>query len=130
MNKRKQGRPGLRGFISKPIYMYVFYSQKYPQFYYSGVFDSYQCSSTNLNHAAVITGFGTLNNKKYWLLKNRYIHSHTLSHTRMHVCTHNDIIYIHTHSWGDTWGISGYIMMSRDKYNQCGIATAASYPTL
>ncbi len=33
-------------------------------------------------------------------------------------------------SWGTNWGLSGYIMMARGKYNQCGIATDAYYPTL
>lgn len=42
--------------------------------------------------------------------------------------------YIHTllhgDSWSSNWGMNGYIMMTRGNYNQCGIATDASYPTL
>lgn len=46
------------------------------QYYKEGVFSSSRCSSNELNHAMVITGYGTYNGVDYYLVKNRYI-SHT-----------------------------------------------------
>nr|BAG74347.1 silicatein-G2 [Ephydatia fluviatilis] len=73
------------------------------RYYQSGIFSSSACSSTKLNHAMVVTGYGTSSGKDYWLVKN---------------------------SWGSNWGNGGYIMMARNKYNQCGIASDALFPTL
>jgi len=70
------------------------------QLYSSGIYNSTTCSSTEIDHSMLVIGWGVLDGQEYWLCKN---------------------------SWGTAWGMKGYVLMMRNKNNQCGVASECSY---
>jgi len=80
------------------------------QMYKSGVYYERKCSSIRLDHGVLAVGYGHIKHesedgkgKNVWIVKN---------------------------SWGESWGMKGYINMAKDMNNMCGIATKASFPVV
>jgi len=89
-----------------PISVAIDASKMSFQFYKTGVYYEKRCKNgeADLDHGVLAVGYGTTDDgTKYYIVKN---------------------------SWAATWGDKGYLLMSREKNNNCGIATSASYPTV
>lgn len=73
------------------------------QSYTSGILYDKNCSEDFLDQAVLVVGYGSENGTDYWLVRN---------------------------SWGEDWGENGYFRLARNRENNCGIASLASYPVL
>ncbi|XP_021231386.1 uncharacterized protein LOC110387525 [Numida meleagris] len=87
-----------------PVAVNIDASHKSFAFYANGVYEEPRCGNetSDLDHAVLAVGYGVLHGKSYWLIKN---------------------------SWSTYWGNDGYILIAM-KDNNCGVATAASFPIL
>jgi C1A family cysteine protease len=87
----------------QPVSVAIEADQHLFQFYSSGILTT-KCGGV-LNHGVLVVGYGTLNNIDYWIVKN---------------------------SWGEDWGMNGYILLGRGQQygprGQCGIQMYPSYP--
>ncbi|KAL6610463.1 hypothetical protein ACP70R_040432 [Stipagrostis hirtigluma subsp. patula] len=93
----------LQAVAQQPVSVGICGSARAFQLYSQGIFDG-PCP-TSLDHAVLIVGYGSEGGKDYWIVKN---------------------------SWGESWGMKGYMHMHRntgDSNGICGINEMPSFPT-
>jgi len=99
-NMKVQGDTNLLKAAASHVVSVAFHVNGNFQVYRSGVYVDDTCN-THANHAVTVIGYGKLNDRKYWLVRN---------------------------SWGSGWGDKGYVKMDREKNNMCYISQYSHYP--
>lgn len=89
--------------LQNPVIAVIDASHSSFQLYRGGVYRESMCSTTQLDHAVLVVGYGSMNSEDYWICQN---------------------------SWGTGWGMKGYVLIARNAGNMCGIAADASYPMI
>jgi len=89
----------LQGYVGQgPVLALIDASQPSFASYTGGIYNEPACRTDKPTRAVLIVGYGTNSGQDYWIVKN---------------------------SLGASWGASGYIFMSRNNNNNCGIASFA-----
>lgn len=84
-----------------PLSVGIDAGQRSFQHYSSGIYYEPNCHTLLLNHAVLAVGYGSTDDGDYYIVKN---------------------------SWGTSWGDSGYVLMARNRDNNCGIASDVNLP--
>jgi len=90
--------------VTQPISIAIEADQPVFQLYTGGVITSKSCG-TSLDHGVLVVGWGASGSQDYWIVKN---------------------------SWGESWGLSGFVWILRTTTagpGICGLASMPSFPT-
>ena len=109
-------------------------------FYSGGYYYEPTCSTTNLNHAVLVVGWGTdATHGDYWLAKNQWgsctVAYPTLPYSTPHPTRFSPVAFmcpapISCIAMPAAWGDAGYVYMARNRNNNCGVASLAVLPCL
>ena len=111
-----------------PIPTYIDASNPSFQFYSSGVYYEPLCT-TVVNHQLLLVGYGSQEeilpgSQDFYTAKNRLIKKN------LFLIYKKEDYFLYKLSWGEDWGLDGYINLSRNRDNNCGVASFASYATV